>query len=389
MNICTGTTRWSLLLTICIGLLLANTAQAQKGKGGGGGNTPSVLYRVIPIESIVPGPRNAIGGINSSGQVCGWMTGSGERFPYVWTVGSGMIPLQTLISSEDRQTWHLETAGAINELEQIVGFMSRQDNPDSWAAYRLDLADGAKLNILETGLISAYAAKPGGFHTEIQINDCGDAVLGANGTIYVYPAGFPEADKIDLQYRGYTYGINCSGEIIVSAYDDETATYYGHARLTPQSDGSYAETMLPPDYVLTAINDFGVMAGRYRDPKSGNIYSFRYADPGLDYDASKEMILKDGRKTVSGSPAGISNNGINNHGDIGLIQVAIHTAENVYINIKNLIYPGDTLPNGTLCGIAERNDTELPPAIMRAQETDASGQTIWVGYYLLPVPAGN
>jgi hypothetical protein len=129
------------------------------------------------------------------------------------------------------------------------------------------------------------------------------------------------------------------------------------------------------------------MAGRYRDPNTGKGYAFRYADAGLNYDPSKEMILNDGRKTIGGTPAGISNNGINNHGDVGLWQVAIHTAENVYFKISDRIYPGYTLPSGSLSliGIAERNADGLPPAIMTAwQGSTEDGKLIKYGYYLLP-----
>ncbi len=379
--------KWLAALCTCLVLMQFGLARPASGKGkpgGGGGSSPAVVYRVIPIESTVPGPTNALWGINSAGQAVGWITGAGERFPYVWTVGSGMVPLQSLISDEG---WHLETVGAINELGQIVGFASEQTNPTAWAAYRLDLADGARLTILESGLINGYATKPGGFHTEIHINDCGDVVLGANGTIYLYPANYPIEDKIDLQYRGYTLGINCFREIIVSAYDDETGIARGNARLTLHADGGLSELLFPQPYSLNSMNELGTMVGMYRTNKPSVLYTFRYDDGDGEY------ILKDGRKTITSGAGSVSNTGINNHGDIGLASpIAIYTAENQYLDLRNLIHPDDALPSGSLrlMGIAERNDSDLPPAIMTAwQGSTEDGAIIKLGYYLLPEATGN
>lgn len=398
MNIPTPFAFVRILSVFSAALLFGGHAFAQKGKGGGGGGGggggtgPTVLYRVIPIESTVPGLNNSVRSLNSSGQVCGYVTGSGERFPYVWTMESGMIPLQGLMSPEDQQDWHLELGLDINESGQIVGFMTRQDDSTSWAAYRLDPAIlGYTLTPLETGLLQGNPIGPNGFESNsIRISNCGEVVFQARGTIFVYPADFPNGEKLDLAYQGSPMGINCFGEIIVNnAQDGVTGNHIGATRLTLDANGSYSERFFGERYSLGSINESGTIVGLNRgEPqakfKSTGNYTFRYNDD------DGEHILMDGRKVLDDVTLSNSNTAINNHGDIGLRYLGIYTAENVYLKIEDMLHPADSFPSGsrTLHGIAERNATGLPPAIIDVWRSE-NNTTVRSPCYLLPQSVGN
>lgn len=358
-------------LAISIAILVANPAAAQKGKGkpGSGGSSPLVYYRVIPIENPMPDSFHMVYDLSNSGEAVGYIRAPEERIAFVWTAATGVYPLQLLLSPEDQQQWHLEIPFAINDDSgQIVGYASRQGgDPDSWAAFRLDLHEGARFTILEEGLSNGSST--------IQISNGGDVVVARyDESILYYPPDFPATGKTELAYSGFPMGMNRHGEIIVD-------TLLGDVRLTLDSNGGYSEKFFPEGHDLRAINDSGMIAGFHRLGNSQ--YLFRYTDN------SGEEILKDGRKTISSSLVGNSNSQMNDQGDIVLDGPSIHTADGRYLKLSALIHPDDagTFPDAPYASaIAARNLSGLPPVIVNSYQ---GINPLRAHFLLYPESSGN
>ncbi len=356
-------------LAISIAILVANPAAAQKGKGGGG-SSPAVLYRVIPIVNPMPGSTHFVLDLSNAGEAVGYIRAPEEKIAFVWTAATGVYPLQLLLPPEVQQQWHVEIPFAINDDSgQIVGYASRQGgDPDSWAAFRLDLHDGARFTILEEGFRNG--------ETTIQISNGGDVVVSRYPeSILYFPPDFPETGrKTELTYSGFPMGMNRHGEIIVD-------TSLGAVRLTLDSDGGYSEQFFPTGHDLRAINDLGMIAGNHKLGKSQ--YLFRYTDN------SGEEILKDGRKTIYSLLVGESNSQMNDQGDIVLNGPSIYTADGQYLKLSELIHPDDTdsfagAPYAS--AIAARTATGLPPVIVHSY---GGFNPLREHFLLYPEPSGN
>ncbi len=138
--------KWLAALCACLVLMQFGLAIPSNGKGkpGGGGSSPAVVYRVTVIENPLPDSPLYVLDLSGTGEAVGFIRGPEERIPFVWTTDTGLVPLQILLSEQDQQLWHLETAEEINDSGRIVGFASVQgeDANENWAAFRLDWHDG-------------------------------------------------------------------------------------------------------------------------------------------------------------------------------------------------------------------------------------------------------
>ena len=275
---------------------------------------PPVTYTVTWLDTFATSEAN---GVNSLGHVVGPATSperyDGEEFAYVYTPGTGMVDLNTLLP--EASGWRLWTAYDINDRGQIVG-EGYLAGVETRLAYRYTPAllaeDGSEL-------LPAIVEALGPLHLDDQrtsprgINEHGEVCGFSNDASGQYHVWFYSDDVGMVTVLSATDGswlwtrsINESGQILVSVIPVESPQSV--IRVFPFEVPEYFYPEYGDYLEVSDMNDNGHFVGFSSFEKVINKNRSTFEIRAARHDGITLWDLGAGARSGA--------NGINNHGDV-------------------------------------------------------------------------
>jgi len=321
---------------------------------------PPVLYSVTMIDNTFGGTFVTVSDMNSDEVIVGYADdASGDHHAIIYTIGTGMVDLNSLLSDEERAGWFAKRAYGINEFGQITGSTVKEGVIRGFLYDPYAQDPDPRFILLPTptqpGLITSVGKKINNFAEIVVRSAFEDSVYSHS----IYRPDGTLTDIGDLTRQGDVTGFNDAGQFLARYVLNDPQEIVG-SRFTPDGNEGYSEEFFP-DLDPWAMNELGTFTGdttiglSRKELRRGATSVFRYTD--------ELEILQDG----TGNALGIGF-AINNDGDIGIIRpLSIYTS---YQNTGLLILEDLIAPDDVALFTGNTNSYS---AIRAIGERDASG----------------